>query len=164
MLIKYLHVFNLIVIVQSEKNPSECPKYIFYYYYYSDLPCFFLLTSCRIFWSSCLFAWFFYFCKYFFLHIIPLWSMNLLHKCFTFKNQIKISEKVMSLRQNFTTSNVQTMSNYRLFLTMVHEEDIKLNRVQLQTLLTRFFVHYFSHHTSSEAVLLNWQCACGKIF
>jgi hypothetical protein len=71
---------------------------------------------------------------------------------------------VMSLRQNFTTSNIQTMSNYRLFLIMVREEDIQLNRVQLQTLLTKFFVHYFSHHTASEAVFTNWQCACSKIF
>ena len=109
-------------------------------------------------------AWFFYFCKYFFIHIIHLWSMNLLHKCFTFKNQIKISEKVMSLRRNFTTSNIRTMSSYRPFLIMVHEEDVQLNHVQLQTLLTKFFVHCFSHHTASEAVLPNYHCACGKIF
>jgi hypothetical protein len=79
------------------------------------------------------------------------------------QNQIKISEKVMSLSWNFTTSNVRTLSNYRLFLIMVNKEDIQLNQVQLHTLLTKFFVHYFSHHTASETVWLNWQCACGKI-
>jgi len=69
------------------------------------------------------------------------------------KEQIKISEKVMCLRWNFTTSNVRTVSNYRLFLIMVHEEDIQLNHVQLQTLLTKLFVYYFSHHTASVSCI-----------